>query len=144
MSLQYPPHISLTGGFTLDDKLLLELQTDLVETFKYGMVTDVTDTMIELSPRIHQITFKWPELSMLLANLKPKYPMIPWVLNGYHLTLVYGQVSHETMRKTIRMIPSLNVDKEWGDFGICLWSSLILPDQSRQWTPLQKFDLMKW
>lgn len=107
-SLQYPPHITLSASFDEKSINLKELYQNLDKVFS-APFTGPSRAKMSLSYQIHAINLEWKRMSSAIENLQKKYPSIPWVTEGYHITLAHNG-DEKTMEKVAKMIPKIDKD----------------------------------
>lgn len=140
-SLQYPPHITLSGSFDESKIDMKSLQKDLEQTFGHDISGPVSCDIIR-STEIHSIGLVWPAMSNRIAQLKRKYPSIPWSTTGYHCTLVHGGTV-DTMKMTARAVPiltdSIRSQLESTCYQVTMWKW-----ENVQGTNLRSWETRKW
>lgn len=102
-SLQYPPHITLSASFDEKSVNLKELYQNLDKVFS-APFTGPSRAKMSLSYQIHAINLEWKRMSSAIENLQKKmHPSIPWVTEGYHITLAHNG-DEKTMEKVAKII----------------------------------------
>ena len=135
-SLQYPPHITLAGSFEMKD--LSQFEKDMKEVFGHPFESCPKSQRISPSSEIQMWTFEWYELSERVEKMKQKYPNIPWITKGYHLTLAHNG-NFTTMMKVYRRLPKFPLIER--DFNFTLWQCINTPNgqfsfERKKWTKL--------
>lgn len=132
-SLQYPPHVTISGSFKMDEKELKQLLSDVKQVFSESFSTHIENQKLFTSDKIYAYYFEWNELSMRVKKLKEMYPCLPWSTSGYHLTLVHGPMNKEihTMKEAAKIIPFFPTLKN--EFNVVVWRHTALKGMKFSW-----------
>lgn len=129
LSLKYPPHITLCCSFDMSEDEIQGLNASISEVFRTPFLTNPSKQYVYYSSTIISFVFDWAELSQRIAVLQYKYPKLPWVLDGYHLTLLHHQKMNSEYSN---LIPS--IERQEKDFNLVVWKhSQISPVKGFSW-----------
>ena len=146
-SLQYPPHVTISGSFEMEEKDLDTLIKSVQDVFAYPFSTSISEQSVHLGPQICCYNFVWEELSQRVKHLKDLYPGLPWVIEGYHLTLLHGPQTSApvtVMKGAARLLPKFPILQK--DFDVVVWRHTSVENakfswMSKKWLPIARVPL---
>jgi hypothetical protein len=136
-SLQYPPHVTVSGSFDMSDYDMKCLIADIKDIFGSPFYTSVNTQWKRKGAQIASLDFQWVEFSQRVTVLKEKYPALPWVVDGYHITLLHAPSTDKArtpiaMSRAARLLPKISkLAKD--DFSITVWKYSTVQSAKYSW-----------